>query len=247
MDLSRPGVPRPDLRAGHGPGRLHVLDRPRPGQASSSVLFAKGQIGRRGRSFKPETLEKMWKPQFVKPGDEDRLRHRLHAQPVRGPTAHRPRRGDLRLRHRPGGAARREARRGRHRVMRLRQRRDPTTSPTTPCATCSRSSTRSRCRSHRADRCPSTERRVRAWPAATRARVETFELIASAGRLFYLPGRGGFRMELRQTGDDLESDDRLGMGLKIHPDGKDLAHRQANVHARRREHAVRTSVRSGVG
>jgi serine beta-lactamase-like protein LACTB len=35
------------------------------------------------------------------------------------------------------------------------------------------------------------------------------------GRLWLWPGRGGFRVELRQLGDDLVSDDRLGVGTRI--------------------------------
>ena len=50
---------------------------------------------------------------------------------ARGPAPRRPRRRDLRLRHRAGRAARRQARRGRRRLARLRQRRHRRTSPTT--------------------------------------------------------------------------------------------------------------------
>jgi serine beta-lactamase-like protein LACTB len=49
-----------------------------------------------------------------------------------------------------------------------------------------------------------------------------FDLIESAGRLFYFPARGGFRSEVRLLGKNLVADDRLGQGLKIEPDGKKL-------------------------
>src|SRR5262245_20301380 len=48
----------------------------------------------------------------------------------------------------------------------------------------------------------------------------TFHVWPAAGRLFLLPGRGGSRVELRQVGDELIADDRLGFGTRIKFDGE---------------------------
>jgi serine beta-lactamase-like protein LACTB len=48
-------------------------------------------------------------------------------------------------------------------------------------------------------------------------KTSAFDLVASAGRLFAFPARGGFRMELRKQGKDLVADDRLHWGLKFEP------------------------------
>jgi serine beta-lactamase-like protein LACTB len=54
-----------------------------------------------------------------------------------------------------------------------------------------------------------------------RAGERTIDLIESAGRLWLLPGRGGFRTEVRMKGDELVTDDALDQGLRIIPqDGK---------------------------
>ncbi len=45
----------------------------------------------------------------------------------------------------------------------------------------------------------------------------SFDLIASAGRLYWQPARGGFRVELRQAGKNLIADDRLGWGITFEP------------------------------
>jgi serine beta-lactamase-like protein LACTB len=50
---------------------------------------------------------------------------------------------------------------------------------------------------------------------------KAIDLIERTGKLWVLPVRGGFRMELRRIGDDLITDDRLDYGTRIHPeDGK---------------------------
>jgi D-alanyl-D-alanine dipeptidase len=48
------------------------------------------------------------------------------------------------------------------------------------------------------------------------------DLIARGGKLWHLPGRGGFRAELRAIGSDLVVDDILDHGLKITPAGEKL-------------------------
>ncbi len=44
-----------------------------------------------------------------------------------------------------------------------------------------------------------------------------FDLVASAGRLYGFPARGGFRVEFRRFGKQLVADDRLSWGLKAEP------------------------------
>jgi CubicO group peptidase (beta-lactamase class C family)/D-alanyl-D-alanine dipeptidase len=51
---------------------------------------------------------------------------------------------------------------------------------------------------------------------------KAFDLIESAGRLYYLPARGGFRLELRKLGKALVTDDVLGYGQKVEFDGEKL-------------------------
>ena len=48
------------------------------------------------------------------------------------------------------------------------------------------------------------------------------DLIARGGKLWILPGRGGFRAELRSLGSDLVVDDILDHGLKLTPEGEKL-------------------------
>jgi serine beta-lactamase-like protein LACTB len=59
-------------------------------------------------------------------------------------------------------------------------------------------------------------KRVRELARRYQGKSRSFDLITSAGRLYYLPS-AGFRTELRQSGDHLVTEDRLGMGMKIHP------------------------------
>lgn len=55
-----------------------------------------------------------------------------------------------------------------------------------------------------------------------RSKTSTVDLVASAGRLYYLPARGGFRIEVRQLGKQLTLDDRLGWGPKFEATDKGL-------------------------
>ncbi len=68
---------------------------------------------------------------------------------------------------------------------------------------------------------PIDPRRVRELAGRYQGKTRSFDLIASAGRLYYLPALG-FRVELRQAGDDLVAEDRLGMGAKMHVTDKGL-------------------------
>jgi serine beta-lactamase-like protein LACTB len=52
-----------------------------------------------------------------------------------------------------------------------------------------------------------------------RAGSKSFDLEELGGRLWFWPGRGGDRLELRAIGDALVADDALGRGLKVEPAG----------------------------
>jgi D-alanyl-D-alanine dipeptidase len=47
------------------------------------------------------------------------------------------------------------------------------------------------------------------------AKGAALDLVASAGKLYFYPARGGFRFELRRLGKNLVTDDRLGWGVKF--------------------------------
>lgn len=51
---------------------------------------------------------------------------------------------------------------------------------------------------------------------------KVLQLIESAGRLWMLPKRGGFRVEVRREGDHLLTDDNTGFGTRIELDGEKL-------------------------
>jgi serine beta-lactamase-like protein LACTB len=55
-----------------------------------------------------------------------------------------------------------------------------------------------------------------------RSGEKTIDLIARGGKLWVLPGRGGFRSGLRSLGSDLIVDDVLDHGLKLTPEGDKL-------------------------
>jgi CubicO group peptidase (beta-lactamase class C family)/D-alanyl-D-alanine dipeptidase len=48
--------------------------------------------------------------------------------------------------------------------------------------------------------------------------AKAVDLIERSGRLYYLPARGGERIELRKAGDALITDDKLGYGARIVPE-----------------------------
>jgi serine beta-lactamase-like protein LACTB len=62
---------------------------------------------------------------------------------------------------------------------------------------------------------------ARALAGRYKSGAKTVELVESDGRLYLLPGQGGFRLELRQLGKELVTDDRLGHGQRLEArDGK---------------------------
>jgi serine beta-lactamase-like protein LACTB len=69
---------------------------------------------------------------------------------------------------------------------------------------------------------PLPEKEARTLAGRYQSKDQAVDLIESAGRLYYLPARGGFRSEVRRLGKSLVLDDRLGQGLKIEADGKQV-------------------------
>jgi CubicO group peptidase (beta-lactamase class C family)/D-alanyl-D-alanine dipeptidase len=69
---------------------------------------------------------------------------------------------------------------------------------------------------------PLTAKEVRELAGRYEDKDGGFDLIESAGRLYFLSKNGGFRLEVRRQGKDLITDDRLGHGLKIEQDGETL-------------------------
>ena len=63
---------------------------------------------------------------------------------------------------------------------------------------------------------------ARALAGRYRSRDKEFELTESAGKLYLMPVQGGVRMELRQRGADIMTDDVTGYGLRISRDGDKL-------------------------
>jgi serine beta-lactamase-like protein LACTB len=63
---------------------------------------------------------------------------------------------------------------------------------------------------------------ARKWAGRWKAGEKVLDLLERDGHLSALPGRGGFRVELRARGDALIVDDRLGFGMKLEPDGDKL-------------------------
>ena len=194
-----------------------------------SVLFARGK-GPNGAILKPETLESMWKPQFVKPGREDGFRPRLQRQRIRGPAPRRPRRRHLWLLDRSVGAARRQARRRRRVVAGLLQRRDDAHRRRSAAAPARRQAEEAAAEDRRDDEAE-TGAGARNWPAATRRKTRSSTLPNSTAICTCCRRRGGFRQELRALGDDLIVDDRLAYGQRIQvKDGK--LHVGADVYER---------------
>jgi serine beta-lactamase-like protein LACTB len=69
---------------------------------------------------------------------------------------------------------------------------------------------------------PLTPEVARRWAGKYRSKNNSFDLTEAAGRLFMQPARGGTRVELRASGDDLLGDDVLETGPRLVPDGEKL-------------------------
>jgi CubicO group peptidase (beta-lactamase class C family)/D-alanyl-D-alanine dipeptidase len=58
------------------------------------------------------------------------------------------------------------------------------------------------------------------WAGRYTSDKNVFDLRASAGKLYFHPTKGGFRIELRLSGKALVADDRLGQGMRLEPTEK---------------------------
>ena len=193
-----------------------------------SILFARGR-GSNGAVLKPETLDQMWQPQFAKPSETTgfclgfRLAkfegHRLvgHGGAIYGfatALAALPddKLGVVAITTMDSSNA--EVNHIAHQALRLmlaaRAGRPlpeiPLTQPVDPALA----------------------RRLNGrYGQGTKA----IDLIERAGKLYYLPARGGERIEMRQAKDALILDGRLGYGLRIIPEGDGV--RIDNEHLKR--------------
>ena len=125
------GVPGPDVRA-RQPRRATSTRPCWTWRQFLSVLFPEGKTPDGKPIIKPRPLE-AYNASYAEGRRRSRLRPRLPSERPRRQAARRPRRRGLRLRDRPVGAARRQARRGRAPSRDVRQRASPTASPRWRC------------------------------------------------------------------------------------------------------------------
>jgi serine beta-lactamase-like protein LACTB len=183
-----------------------------------SVLFAGGK-GADGVLVKPETLEQMWTPQFVKKdekkgfglgfqiGELDGKRRIGHGGAVYGFAAElaflpEEKLGVVVIASRDGanGVTTHVADEALRQMLAIKQNKAlPKIEETTPIK-------------------PETVRKLAGRYKTTE---KTLDLLERDGKLWALPGRG-FRVELRGRGDELVADDRMMYGLKVTPEGDKL-------------------------
>jgi serine beta-lactamase-like protein LACTB len=181
-----------------------------------SVLFADGR-GPGGQVLKPETLRQMWTPQFAKPeektgfgigfmlSDLDGHRRVGHGGAIYGFSTELAALPDEKL-----GVV-------------VVASRDVTNAVVTHIADVA---LRQMLAARHDKPQPAIEEpvplpagRARALAGRYRHGDKYFDLIEHGGRLWLLPGRGGFRAELRQLGNALVTDDRLDYGTRLEPEG----------------------------
>ncbi len=184
-----------------------------------SVLFAGGK-GPHGMVVKPQTLQQMWTPQFAAASSKEGFGigfmlgqlngHRRigHGGAIYGFSTELAALPDEKL-----GVV----------VLSARDVTNPVTSRIADLALAHllavRSGTALPTIEHTAPLEPALAHRLAGrWQCDSRA----FDLYERDGRLYLLPGRGGFRLELRGQGDALIVDDRLGFGPRIDVDGDRL-------------------------
>jgi len=176
------------------------------------VLFAGGR-GPKGPVFDAETLEQMWVPQFAKPQEKTGFGIGFHVTELDGRR---------RIGH--GGAiygfatelaALPDDKLG----VVVVASRDGVSAVTTHIADVA---LRHMLAVRRGKPLPKIEETRPLGPALGRklagryrAGKKELDLIERAGHLWVLPGRGGFRLEIRASGDALTADDRLGFGPAV--------------------------------
>ncbi len=180
-----------------------------------SVLFARGR-GPNGTVLKPETLAQMWQPQFAKPGETTgfglgfRLSkfegHRMvgHGGAIYGFATALAALPDDKLgvvavttMSSSNAVVNHIAHEGLRLMLAARARRPlpeiPVTQPVDPAV-------------------------ARRLDGRYGQGSKAIDLIERAGKLYYLPVRGGERIEVRQAKDALIIDGKLGYGLRIVPE-----------------------------
>jgi serine beta-lactamase-like protein LACTB len=78
---------------------------------------------------------------------------------------------------------------------------------------------------------PLTEGEADRLAGRYQGKTAAFDLVASAGKLYWFPPRGGFVFELRRLGKDLVTDGRLGWGVKL-TEAKEAIRSGAQVYKR---------------
>jgi CubicO group peptidase (beta-lactamase class C family)/D-alanyl-D-alanine dipeptidase len=184
-----------------------------------SVLFARGKT-EHGVIVKPETLEQMWTPQFVKAGEkkgfglgfmiDERQGCRWigHGGAIYGFSTELAAWPDEKL-----GVV----------VIASRDVTNPVVEHIADVALSDMLALK------RGKPLPAIEETTPLKPELTRRLAgryrsgkKTLDLSQRHGRLYLLPGRGGFRVEVRGIGPDLMVDDRLGYGQRIKLEGDKL-------------------------
>jgi serine beta-lactamase-like protein LACTB len=179
-------------------------------------LFAGGKTPT-GALLEAKTLEQMWTPQFVKPGTKEgyglgfqtgtfegrrRIRHggAIYGFATELSALPDDRLGVVVIASRDGANAvtTRIAEESLRQMLAVRAGKPlPTIAETTPLKT----------------------DRARALAGLYQSKEDSFELTEREGRLYYWPGKGGSRVELRGQGESLTADDALGYGLKLEEEG----------------------------
>jgi serine beta-lactamase-like protein LACTB len=184
-----------------------------------SVLFAQGK-GPQGEIVKPATLQEMWTPQFAKPGTKEGFGIGFMLSELEG---HR------RIGH--GGAiygfatelaALPEEKLGAVVIASL----DGANAVTTHIADVA---LKQMLAARKSNPLPAIQASMplkpeNAWKLAGRYKSseKILDLQEHGGRLWAVPGRGGFRVELRNQGEGLLIDDRLSFGPKVEVEGDKL-------------------------
>jgi serine beta-lactamase-like protein LACTB len=184
-----------------------------------SVLFAKGK-GPDGVVLKPETLEAMWKPQFVKEGEKNGFglgfsisqfenRRRIgHGGAIYGFSTALSALPEDKLgvvvaasRDVVNPVTDRIAETALQLMLAAKENKPlPTIEETKPL----------------------TRERAHKLAGRYKSGEKTLDLVEHDGHLWAFPMRGGFRVELRAQGDNLIVDDRLGYGTRIEVAGDKL-------------------------
>jgi serine beta-lactamase-like protein LACTB len=184
-----------------------------------SMLFAHGK-GAHSVLLQPQTLEDMWKPQFAAPGEKQGFgigfligelegRRRVgHGGAIYGFATELAALPEERLgvvvvaaRDAANAVTTGIANAALRQMLAVRQDRPP---PDIVAAA------------------PLPPGLARKLAGHYRAGDKTLDLYERGGRLFALPGRGGFRVELRALGDELIVDDRLEFGRRFAVEGDRL-------------------------